>query len=219
MGKPPQRGEMMKLPMRIASELNQLADSYDESLAQNLFAHFLRNGIWQTPTLSVKRIYASIGDDAMYSDARQKYAAPEERDQGAHNPIVHIDVPEYVPARRRALDEAERITREGHAAGVRFLAGTDSGGVPYLYMAPACTMNSHCLSPLGLRPCRRFRPQPAILRNFSDCAMLAQFSPANVLISFCSQPIRWLTSTTHKRLIPLLLQANCSTAPGWMRCS
>lgn len=132
-GKPPQPGEMMKLPMRIASELNQLAATYDESLAKNLFAHFLRNGTWQTPTLSVKRVYASIGNDAMYSDARLKYVAPEERDQWAHNPIVHIDVPEYVAARKRALDEAERITREGHAAGVRFLAGTDSGGVPYVY--------------------------------------------------------------------------------------
>lgn len=123
----------MKLPVRIASELNQLAATYDESLAKNLFAHFVRNRTWQTPTLSVKRVYASIGNDAMYNDARQKYIASDERDEWVHNPIVHIDVPEYVAARKRAFDEAERITREAHAAGVRFLAGTDSGGVPYLY--------------------------------------------------------------------------------------
>jgi hypothetical protein len=33
-GKPPQPGEMMKLPLRIANELNQLADSYDENVRQ-----------------------------------------------------------------------------------------------------------------------------------------------------------------------------------------
>jgi hypothetical protein len=132
-GKPSQPGEMMKLPMRIARELSQLTATYDESLAKNLFAQFVRNGTWQTPTLSVKRVYASIGNAAMYSDTRQKYVAAEERDEWAHNPIVHIDVPEYVAARKRAFDEAERITREAQAAGVRFLAGTDSGGVPYVY--------------------------------------------------------------------------------------
>jgi len=132
-GKPPQPGELMKLPMRIASELNQLAATYDDSLAKNLFPHSVRNGTWQSPTLSVKRVYASIGNDAMYNDARQKYVATEERDEWAHNPIVHIDVPEYVAARKHAFEEAERITREAQAAGVRFLAGTDSGGVPYLY--------------------------------------------------------------------------------------
>ena len=36
-GKPPQPGEMMKLPMRIASEINQLADTYDEGRGANLF--------------------------------------------------------------------------------------------------------------------------------------------------------------------------------------
>ena len=132
-GKPPQPGEMMKLPMRIANELNQLADTYDQHRATGLFEHFVRNGTWQVPTLSVARVYGSIGNRAVYQDVRLRYVAKQERDNWEHNPIVHIDFPEYVAGRKREFEEAIRITRAAPEAGVRFLAGTDSGGVPYLY--------------------------------------------------------------------------------------
>lgn len=132
-GKPPQPGEMMKLPMRIANELTELADTYDESRARDLFAHLARNGTWQVPTLSVAHVYGSIGDSGLYADERLKYVARQERDGWEHNPIVHIEIPEYVQARKRALQQAMRITRAARQAGVQFLAGTDSGGVPYLY--------------------------------------------------------------------------------------
>lgn len=132
-GKPPEPGAMMKLPLRIADEINTLWDTYDPNRAADLFAHFRRNDTWQVPTLSVAHVYASIGNTAVYQDERLKYVAREERDSWEHNPIVHIEIPQYVEGRKRALREAMRITREAHEAGVRFLAGTDSGGVPYLY--------------------------------------------------------------------------------------
>jgi hypothetical protein len=132
-GKPPQPGAMMKLPLRIANEINQLADTYDENRAANLFARLARNGTWQVPTLSVAHAFGSIGNTAFYADERLKYVAPQERNSWEHNPIVHIEIPEYVEARKRAFQEAMRITRAAHHAGVPFLAGTDSGGVPYLY--------------------------------------------------------------------------------------
>jgi len=132
-GKPAQPGEMMKLPMRIASEINELADTYDEARAASLFAHLARNATWQVPTLSVTRVFASIGESAMYGDDRLKYVSPGEREAWEHNPIVHIDIPEYVAARKRALQQALHITQAAHQSGVPFLAGTDSGGVPYLY--------------------------------------------------------------------------------------
>ena len=69
----------------------------------------------------------------MYGDPRLKYVDTAMRDSWEHNPIVHLEIPEYVAARKRAFQEALRITREAHNAGVRFLAGTDSGGVPYLH--------------------------------------------------------------------------------------
>ncbi|HKW32277.1 MAG TPA: amidohydrolase family protein, partial [Candidatus Acidoferrum sp.] len=132
-GKPPQPGEMMKLPLRIANEINQLADTYDEKRAGDVFARLKRNGTWQVPTLSVARVYASIGSAALYQDERLKYVKVQERDAWEHNPIVHRDIPEYVAARNRAFQQAMRLTTAAHRAGVSFMAGTDSGGVPYLY--------------------------------------------------------------------------------------
>jgi len=132
-GKPAQPGDMMKLPMRIANEINQLADSYDGARAASLFAKLARNRTWQVPTLSVAHAFGSIGDAGMYGDPRLKYVDTAMRDSWEHNPIVHLEIPEYVAARKRAFQEALRITREAHNAGVRFLAGTDSGGVPYLH--------------------------------------------------------------------------------------
>jgi hypothetical protein len=132
-GRPQEPGEMMKMPLRTAAELTQLADTYDETRAAELFSHFTRNGTWQVPTLSVKKVYASIGSAAMYQDPHLKYVGTQERDAWEHNPIVHIDMPDYLNARRQAFEESKRITRSAHKAGVRVLAGTDSGGVPYLY--------------------------------------------------------------------------------------
>jgi len=132
-GKLPQPGEMMKLPMRITNEINQIADTYDEKRAGQVFAKFAHNGTWQTPTLSVKRVYSSNGDSSLYEDLRLKYVSRGERDGWEHNPIVHLEISEYVAARKRAFEQALRTTRAARQDGVRFLAGTDSGGVPYLY--------------------------------------------------------------------------------------
>jgi hypothetical protein len=132
-GKPPRPGDMMKLPLRIANEFNQLADSYDQSRAPDLFAHLVRSGTWQVPTLAVRRVFASTGDKGLSQDARLKYVSKQDRDSWENNPIVHIDIPEYVAGRKHEFQEALRITRGAHRAGVSFLAGTDSGGVPYVY--------------------------------------------------------------------------------------
>jgi imidazolonepropionase-like amidohydrolase len=78
-------------------------------------------------------VFASIGSTALYEDERLKYVDRQEREAWKQNPIVHIEIPEYVGARKRAFEEAVRVTRAGRATRVRFLAGTDSGGVPYLY--------------------------------------------------------------------------------------
>ena len=44
-----------------------------------------------------------------------------------HNPIVHVGIPQYVAARKRTLQESIRTARATR------LAGTESGGSPYLY--------------------------------------------------------------------------------------
>jgi imidazolonepropionase-like amidohydrolase len=43
------------------------------------------------------------------------------------------ECPVKVAARKREFQQALRITAAAYRAGVPFMAGTDSGGVPYLY--------------------------------------------------------------------------------------
>jgi hypothetical protein len=128
-----QPGELTKLPLRVANEINQLADSYDEQRAASFFARLVRNGTSIVPTLSVARAFASIGDATRDHDERLKYVSSGEREAWEHNPIVHLEIPKYVQARKRELLQSLRITGAAHRAGVQVLAGTDSGGVPYLY--------------------------------------------------------------------------------------
>jgi hypothetical protein len=184
-GKPPQPGEMMKLPLRIASELSQLWDSYDENLATELFARLARNGTWQVPTLSVSRVFASIGDTSVYQDERLKYVATQERESWQNNPIVHIAIPEYIDGRRRGLQEAMRITREAHHAGVGFLAGTDSGGVPYLYYGFSLHDELALLVEAGFTPMQALQAatrDPAQLLSLKDSGTIEVGKRADLVL-------------------------------------
>ncbi len=184
-GKPPQPGEMMKLPLRIANEINRLADTYDESRATNLFARLARNRTWQVPTLSVAHVYGSIGNAAVYADERLKYVARRERDAWEHNPIVHIEVPAYVEARRREFQQALRITRAGHKAGLLFLAGTDSGGVPYLYFGSSLHDELALLVSAGFTPMQALQAatrDPAQFLGLEDTGTLEPGKRADLVL-------------------------------------
>jgi len=167
-GKPTEPGAMMKIPMRIADEIDQLADTYDEKRATALFARLKRNGTWQVPTLSVPHAYASIGDAALYGDGRLQYVNAPTRDGWEHNPIVHIDIPAYVDARKRAFQMELRITRAAHEAGVRFLAGTDSGGVPYLYYGSSLHDELALLVDAGFTPLQALQAATRDAAEFLD---------------------------------------------------
>lgn len=184
-GKPSQPGEMMKLPLRIANELKTLSDTYDASRAADLFAHFRRNGTWQVPTLSVAHLYASIGDRAVYEDERLKYVARQELASWEHNPIVHIAIPEYVQGRKLWLQEALRITREAHQAGVRFLAGTDSGGVPYLYYGSSLHDELALFVEAGFTPMEALQAttrDPAQFLGLKDSGIIAVGNRADLVL-------------------------------------
>jgi hypothetical protein len=184
-GKPSQPGEMMKLPLRLADEFKQLADSYDEKRAADLFAHLVRNGTWQVPTLSVAHVYASIGDARVYHDERLRYVSKEDRDWWENNPIVHIDIPEYVAGRKREFQEVMRITRSAHQAGVRFLAGTDSGGVPYLYYGFSLHDELALLVDAGFTPMQALQAAtrgPAQFLGFADTGTIEAGKRADLVL-------------------------------------
>jgi imidazolonepropionase-like amidohydrolase len=103
-------------------------DSYNEEKAKQLFARFMRNGTWICPTLIITRSYAKASDAGTYADPNFRYISAERRLK---------DAPYWNDLRGRPAEQFAvwnrgyqlRLRQIGaaHRAGVKFLAGTDTG--------------------------------------------------------------------------------------------
>ena len=96
---------------------------------------FVNNVTWQVPTLVSSNVVAHANDASFAKDVRLAYAPSADREAWgpAQNMFVRFSSPEYWVQRRAAFQKELEIVGDLHRAGVLFLAGTDSGGVPYLY--------------------------------------------------------------------------------------
>jgi hypothetical protein len=112
----------------------EIGESYDEQKAQKLFEAFVRNGTWQTPTLALLDGFARARQEDFVHDARRKYlirAWNEAWDPRKAFFLRDLSPEQYdqLEARIQALlARNEKLVRDMHAAGVRFLAGTDANG-------------------------------------------------------------------------------------------
>jgi len=108
--------------------------TYEAERANALFARFAQNGTWQCPTLVVNRVVAFIDQRDFRNDPRLKYfpAAFRARWQPERNPLwASRSAEDYAVSKRRFRMEM-KIVSEMRRAGVRFLAGTDTGN-PYCF--------------------------------------------------------------------------------------
>jgi imidazolonepropionase-like amidohydrolase len=101
-------------------------DSYNPSKAKALFALFVEKETWQDPTLVVLRNIGMLNDPSITGDARLKYLSPFVK--SFWNPKGQAG---RFPAERQAsLQRIYRrdlqLIRDMRAAGVKFLAGTDT---------------------------------------------------------------------------------------------
>ena len=123
--------------------------SYDSSKANSLFAGFLRNRTWQTPTLAVLHSYASIHDPALRQDPRIAYipddllafwssmgGQPDPRNDEVQSRLFQHDI---------------AIVKAMHAAHVPLLAGTDTPN-PYTYPGFSLHEELQLLVSAGLSP-------------------------------------------------------------------
>jgi imidazolonepropionase-like amidohydrolase len=109
---------------------SQGKDTYSKEKAAALFDAFVRNGVWQTPTLALLQGFA-YGDD-LVNDPSFHYM-PESWRKTAHardKPYMQDLSPEQfeelVGRIRALLDRYKILVRDMHHAGVEFLAGTDT---------------------------------------------------------------------------------------------
>jgi imidazolonepropionase-like amidohydrolase len=107
----------------------QAADSFSEKKARALYARFVRNGTWQVPTLTVLHSFVSLDDPKFTADPRVKYMPPS---LSSYWSLIKLS-PEMTAMLKRTYKRATGRVRAMHQAGVPFLAGTDTPGVPYVF--------------------------------------------------------------------------------------
>jgi imidazolonepropionase-like amidohydrolase len=93
------------------------------SEADALFAKFVKNGTWVTPTLEGYLEMAKLADPSVPQDPRYRYVAASQRKE--YEPQLKAMSPKDLRALNAALEEA---TARMHQAGVMLLAGTDAAG-------------------------------------------------------------------------------------------
>ncbi len=111
-----------------------LFDTYSEEKAAQLFAKFVKNGTWHTPTLVVLDGFARARDDQFLRDPRRRFLPRQWTD--TWDPRVtfflrDLSPEDYEAVRLRIaalLARYKTLVGDMNKAGVEFLAGTDSSG-------------------------------------------------------------------------------------------
>ncbi len=111
-----------------------LFNTYSEEKAARLFATFVTNGTWQTPTLVVLAGFARAREDDFAHDPRRRFLPRQWTD--AWDPRVTFYLRDLSPEDYEALHlrivallaRYKKLVGDMRKAGVEFLAGTDASG-------------------------------------------------------------------------------------------
>jgi imidazolonepropionase-like amidohydrolase len=105
------------------------ADSFSDKKSRALYARFVRNGTWQVPTLTGLHSLVSLDDPSFVADPRVKYMPPSIRSYWS---LMKLS-PETVAGLKLRYKGTTGLVQAMHQAGVPFLVGTDTPGVPYVF--------------------------------------------------------------------------------------
>ena len=123
---PSQRLRLLAWPM-----LAGLVDTYDEKKAAALFQTFVKNGTWQTPTLSILAGFVHELDAEFVNDSRRRFVPRAWSDNWDPRTIIYLrdlSPAEYEVLHQRMrmlLTRYRKLVGDMHRAGVQLLAGTD----------------------------------------------------------------------------------------------
>jgi hypothetical protein len=101
-------------------------DSYNSDKARALFSLFVEKQTWQDPTLVVLRNLGMLNDPLITGDQRLRYLSPFVKSFWNPKGQAGRLTGERQAAMQRIYRRDLRLVRDMHAAGVKFLAGTDT---------------------------------------------------------------------------------------------
>lgn len=134
-----------------------VVDTYDPGLAARLYASFVRNRNWHCVTLVSNRVFHLIDfDDEARHDPRLRFVPPETRDRWAEASYSRAFGNPGEEFMRRRWERTKSVVGEMHRAGVRILAGSDTGA-EYIYPGFSLHDELELLVEAGLSPAAALR--------------------------------------------------------------
>jgi imidazolonepropionase-like amidohydrolase len=115
---------------RVHALRSQMFETYSSAKASGLFDVFKRNGTWQTPTLTLLRMFSSMHDTAFTNDPRLRFVGVRERQSWDPAIVSKESVAENTALSKNEFQKDLQLVGAMQKAGVGILAGTDTGN-PY----------------------------------------------------------------------------------------
>lgn len=131
------KGDELKADLMKGTNINQinnqLVDTYDPPKAAALYALFVKNDTWQTPTLTIRHARPYLQELQASNDPRLKYMPKSIVESwGPHVDQRQPTRPEIIASRKRLFQKELELVGSMNRAGVKLLAGTDTPN-PYCF--------------------------------------------------------------------------------------
>ena len=182
---------------RVRAEAKAL-ETYDAQRAEDLTAHFLKNGTWQVPTLVLKRATASLQDKSFTNDQRLAYIPSYlSATWGANNVLTAKYAPEDYVNDSRVLEKLLQLVGTMHHAGVKFMPGTDTSD-PYIFPGFSVHDELALFVRAGMTPMEALRTatwNPAEYLGITDSAGSVAVGKVADLVFLDANPIEEIRNT------------------------
>ena len=156
-----------------AQVLKEAIESYDKNKASALFQLLATREVWQAPTLVVWNARASAEDDHLVEDTRLRYVPASMRryweSDNSRQQVRGLSHP-YVLIAGQVLKKHMELIPRMRAAGVKFLAGTDT---PFPFCIPGFSLHEELklLERSGFSPMEALQTatfNPAVFLGLQD---------------------------------------------------
>jgi N-acyl-D-aspartate/D-glutamate deacylase len=148
--------------------IEKMLATYDENKARALFAKFVKNNTWITPTIVVWQNNASFEDDSgKYAD-RMKYLPAYIRDYWDPKNNAHLRnrSPERLAVEKKLVAKYLEVIGAMQRAGVKLMTGSDFGANPLLFPGWGLHDEMALLVKAGLTPMQAIQAATSNPANF-----------------------------------------------------
>ena len=131
-----------------------IIDTYDPKKAARLYQTFVENDTWHTPTISMWFKNAWFESEEKKDEAYFKYLPTYMRKYWTpqYNDHLRYRQKDFLKAQQDLVNHYMRIIGDMHAAGVKLLAGTDTGANPLCWPGLGVHLEIEMFEKAGLSP-------------------------------------------------------------------